>query len=321
MLSALWSVARNTFTESIRQPVYAVLLLGTLALMALNPAITGYGFSEENKLLMDLGLGTLFLGGLLLAAFTATGVFSREIESQTVLTVVSKPVGRPTFVLGKFMGVAGALLVAYWVWAIAFLLAVRHTSVAFAADPYDWPVLVLGFGALFLALALAVAGNFFYGWVFNSALAALLPPLLAAAYLGVLCFGKNWETQAFGKDVDGQVLTALLLIFEALLVISAIALAASVRLGQAMTLLICAASFLLGLSSNYLFGQVAQTSFFWQVVYAAVPNLESLYLADALTQGHPVDANYVAWVGAYGALYVAGVLCLAAALFQTREVG
>ena len=61
-------------------------------------------------MLIDIGMATVFVAGGLLAAFVATGVLTREIENKTALTVISKPVGRPLFVLGKFLGVAGALI-------------------------------------------------------------------------------------------------------------------------------------------------------------------------------------------------------------------
>ena len=78
--------------------------------------------SSDNKLLLDIGLATVFVCGMLLAAFVATAVISREIERKTVLTVVSKPVPRPVVVVGKYLGVAGAMLVAVLT-MLLFLLA------------------------------------------------------------------------------------------------------------------------------------------------------------------------------------------------------
>src|SRR5690606_27955164 len=97
--------------------------------------------SDDNKLLVDMGLSTLALAGLLLAAFTATGVLSNEIENKTVLTTISKPVSRPMFVLGKFAGVAAALVLAYATLAIIFLLTVRHKVMMTASDRFDMPVI------------------------------------------------------------------------------------------------------------------------------------------------------------------------------------
>ncbi|MEX0885864.1 MAG: ABC transporter permease subunit, partial [Phycisphaeraceae bacterium] len=115
MLGQLLTIAGNTFTEAIRQPIFTVLvLLGAVAL-GLNLQLAAYTFEDDTKILIDLGLSTVFLVGLFLAAFTATGVLASEVESKTVLTVVSKPVSRPLFVVGKFLGVAGAIGVALYV--------------------------------------------------------------------------------------------------------------------------------------------------------------------------------------------------------------
>lgn len=321
MFGQAFSVARNTFLEALRQPIYVVLLLGGTLLMALNPALSAFTFGDDQKLLLDLGLSTLFVAGIFLAAFTATGVFSREIENKTVLTVVSKPVGRPAFVLGKYLGVLGALGVASLIWSCAFLLTVRHQVLSTASDEYDEPVLVFGCGALALALGLALWMNYFHRWIFASTLTACLAPLLALAYGLVLGVNKHWELQPLATDLDPQLLAALLLILEALAILCAVAVAASTRLGQLMTLTVCFGVFMLGLSSDFLFGRHAAAHWPAAAAYALAPNFQALWLADALTQKHPVDAAYVLAASAYAGLYVLGVLGLAIGLFQTREVG
>ncbi|MCW8129410.1 MAG: hypothetical protein KIS92_03420 [Planctomycetota bacterium] len=324
MLQQIWAVARNTFVETIRQPVYVVLLLGTLLLMALNPAICAFTLDTEgdNKMLVDLGLSTMFVAGLLLAAFSATGVFSREISNQTVLTVISKPIGRAAFVLGKFAGVYGAIAAAGLAWAIAFLLGVRHEVLTTADQELDMPVLLFGAGALALGVGLAAFGNYYYRWVFASALAAWLIPLLVAAYGLVLLVGKHWSFQPIGTDFQGQLWIAILLVILALGLISAVAIAASVRLGQVLTLLVCAGVFMVGLSSDYLFGRsAAEGHWFAGFFYRVVPNLGFLWQADALSQGRALPFSFVGQVAAYTGLYVCGVISLAIGLFQTREVG
>ena len=321
MLPHVWTIARNTFTESVRQPVFVVLLLGTILLLALGPAICANTLDDDNKLLMDVGLSTLVLAGLLLAAFSATGVLSREIENQTVLSVLSKPVGRPAFVLGKYLGVTGAVGVAFVVWSFAFLLTVRHKVPMHAAEELDLPVLVFGLGAVLLAAGIAVCGNYFFGWVFASALTALLTPLLASAFVLTLALDKHWQIQELTHDLNGQLLWALLLVLETLGMLCAVAIAASIRLRQVPTLLCCIAFFLLGLSSSYFFGPSTQAQGVAVLWHALVPNLGFLWQADALTQGNILTPEHVALVSAYAGLHTLAALGLAVALFQTREVG
>ncbi|MEX2079972.1 MAG: ABC transporter permease subunit, partial [Dehalococcoidia bacterium] len=128
------TIARNAFVESIRQPIFFVLVMLGSFLQVLSTWTSafsmGYGDSAEvsgdNKFLLDIGLGTVFVFGTLLAAFMATAVISREIERKTVLTVVSKPVPRPVVVIGKFLGVSWAILVGVTIMLVALLLGIRH---------------------------------------------------------------------------------------------------------------------------------------------------------------------------------------------------
>jgi ABC-type transport system involved in multi-copper enzyme maturation permease subunit len=321
------AIARNTFTESIRQPIFVVMLAIGLALLVINPALSTYTLDDDNKLLLDLGLSTIFVSGLFLAAFTATGVLSREIENKTVLTVISKPVSRPGFIAGKFLGVWAAIGLAFWMWSIVFLLTVRHKVLESINAPYDWPVIALGLLAGFVALFIAVWGNYFYNWVFTSRLSGLLAVTLTIAYVLVLLIDKNWNFQPiateFRKDEYflPQVLTALLLVLEGLAIMCAVAIASSTRLGQVMTLVVCFAVFALGLWSDYLFGRhTGVTPAAW-VGYVLPPNIQYLWLADALTQRHPISFGYFGFVTLYTALYATAVLSVASALFQTRETG
>jgi len=327
MFQQVFTIARNTFTESIRQPIFLVVLGAVIMLLVLNPALSAYTLDDDNKLLIDLGLSTIFLGGLFLAAFTATGVLAREIDNKTVLTVISKPIGRPAFLAGKYLGVAGAISVAFWIWSLVFLLSVRHKVMSTASDHFDIPVLAFGFGALLIALAVTTWGNYFYGWVFTSRLTGWLAGTITLAYLLVLMIGPKWQFQAITAEFVandgklGQIIVALLLVLEALGVICAVAIACSTRLGQVMTLAICLAIFLVGLSSDYFFGRFTDEHPIVWIAYALAPNVQYFWLADALTQNNPVSAYYIAMVTGYCALYAFGVMCLATALFQTRETG
>src|SRR5690606_16966794 len=101
MPGQLIAVTRNTFVESIRQPFYVVWLSVVGLLIILAPYLSGYTFENDNIFALELELSALLTGGLILAAFTASGVISREIENRTALTVISKPIPRPVFIIGR----------------------------------------------------------------------------------------------------------------------------------------------------------------------------------------------------------------------------
>lgn len=342
MIQQIITIARNTFTECIRQPIFVVLILvGGLA-MILNPMLAGYTMEDDNKLLWDLGLSTLFLAGLLLAAFSATGVLATEIDNKTVLTVVSKPVSRPVFVIGKYVGVASAIAVAYWILSVVFLLTVRHKVMSTASDQFDKPVWLCGGGLTLVALLVATAGNYFYRWVFTSSLVLWLASLLSLGFLLVLMLAKTsmMDPDAFlslqsittefsegGAYAGGQIFIGLLMIFEAVLILVAIAIAASTRLGQVMTLTLCSGAFVLGLISGYIhthFGDLSRplvTRTLANLFYTLVPDMQMLWPADALSQGNTIPITFLGVLSSYAFFYIVAILAAAVALFQTREVG
>ncbi|RMH30159.1 MAG: ABC transporter permease [Planctomycetota bacterium] len=267
MLTQALAIARNTFVESLRQPIYFILILAGLLLQSFNLLLSAYSMgysdssevSKDDKLLLDMGLATVFVLATILAALTSTAVLSREIDRKTALTVISKPVGRPVFVIGKYLGTAGAVVLATYLQILFLLLAIRHGVMMRATDTFD-PVVIGAIGAsMALAIGVAAWGNYFYGWVFSSTAVYILTPALTAGLVLALALDRNAAGQIIPitESFKPQVTLAASALLLAAPVLAAIALAASTRLGQVMTITLCAGVFLLGLLSNYFFGRHA----------------------------------------------------------------
>ena len=91
MFGQTLAIIRNTFFESIRQPILLVMLVvATIGLIFCN-LLAGFTMEDDQRMMVDLGLSTVFVCGTILAAFIATNVLNREIENLTALTVISKP--------------------------------------------------------------------------------------------------------------------------------------------------------------------------------------------------------------------------------------
>lgn len=283
MILQTTTIARNTFVESVRQPIYFIVLMLAGALQIFTTWSTAYSMgytdtaevSKDNKLLFDIGLATILVAGMLLAAFVATAVLTREIESKTVLTVVSKPISRAAVVLGKFVGVAGALTVAVVVMTTYLLLSIRHGVMSTAADELDMPVVVFSTLAVFLSVGVAGWCNFYYGWSFPQTASMLLLPAILLAYGLVLFVGKEWELQPPTTDFKPQITLASGGVLMALLVLAAAATAFSTRLGQVMTIVASAGVLLIGLLSNYMIGRHAYDNDSVAVVERAEAELQS----------------------------------------------
>jgi len=255
MIEQFLAIARNTFFESIRQPVVVVLLgIATLMLIVANLTST-FTMSDDQKMLIDIGMATVFVFGALLAAFIASNVLTREIENRTVLTVVSKPVGRPLFVIGKFVGVAMAIIVASLYMCFVFMLVERHGVLQTVRDPNHWPVILFGFAAALIALGVSVWCNYFYGRVFSSTLVCTITPLAGLAYVLSLPFEHDFKAASLADEFDSNLWTALIALIVANLVLTALAVAVSTRLSQIMTVVTTFIVFLLGMLSDWLFGK------------------------------------------------------------------
>ncbi len=324
-MTRLLAIARNAFVEVIRQPIFGLIIVLTMAALVLDVPLSSWTMGGETaeykktdqQLLINLGLSTLLMSGLFVSAFGAAGVVSREIRDRTILTVVAKPLPRGTVVIGKYLGVAGAVAAAYWLCSLVFLMTVRHGVMPTATDRVDLPVILIGCAGVAVTLAAAAFGNYFFRWHFISS-AAVLGLVVMTAAMGVIAVvGKNWQLVRFGEGLPWPLPRAMLLLLFSHLVFAAVAVAASTRLGQATTLMACLGFFLLGIWGAYLFAVLGDPG---SPVRALVPDLKFFYVLDALVQDKPVATDYVALAAAYAGCLIVAILAVGVGLFQTREL-
>src|SRR5438132_4716204 len=120
-----FTIATNAFMELVRQPVYLLLMTCSSVFSVFLAAVPYFGFGEDPKLVKDSTLAVMLLSGLFGAVLSASASVAHEIRSGTALAVLSKPVGRAQFILGKFLGLAGALTLLTYVNLLSALLASR----------------------------------------------------------------------------------------------------------------------------------------------------------------------------------------------------
>ena len=323
----LLAIARNAFLEMVRQPIFGAMILVTFAVLIADVPLSSWTMGGETaqykktdqQLLVNLGMSTLLISGLLVAAFGASGVVSREIRDRTILTVVSKPLSRATVVIGKYVGVAAAVTLAFGVCTVGFLLTVRHGVLPSVSDPVDWPVIVLGLGALATALLAAMFCNWSFRWHFVSSFVMFSAVLMTAALMVVSFFGKHWEASPIGLELPFNLPHALVLMWLSNLVFAAVAVAASTRLGQAMTLLTCVGFFLVGLWGSSLLGSPGGSAAM-QFLRGAVPDLKFFYVLDALIREKAISLTYIGWAVLYDLFLILATLSIGVILFQTREL-
>jgi ABC-type transport system involved in multi-copper enzyme maturation permease subunit len=322
LFNKLYAIAVNTFVETIRQPIFGVVLVATLLLMILNVGLAGFTLDDDDKLLTELGLSTLLLSGLFLSSFSATSVLTREIENKTVLTVVSKPVSRTLFLLGKFVGLVFALTLAYYICFLGFFYSVQHRVLQMSSDPWHMPVIVFGLGGTIFTCLVAGFRNYWRGKEFVTSALWMGVPLLTAGAVATCFLGREWAWQPFAKGFPGlNLFLAAFLVYCAVMVLAAIALAASTRVGQVMTLLTCVGVLMVGLINDYMLSELAKRSVLADALYRVIPNFSFFWVVDAMNNEQEIPLAYVKYVSGYAVLMAGAALLAGVALFQRREVG
>jgi hypothetical protein len=250
------TIATNAFMELVRQPVFLLLMTGSVVFEIFLASPYYFAFGDEPKLVKNSTLAVMLLAGLLGAVLSASSSLAREIRTGTVLAVLSKPVGRAKFLLAKYTGLAGGLAVLTYVNMVGTLLASRMAFDAYGSTD----MFALGIFALAIVLAYALGGfsNFFLRRPFVSDAVFGVVFMLSLAFIAINFYTKEGKPQAFATGVDWHIITAAILILFALWILAALALACSTRLDTIATLMICSAFFLAGIMSDYLLGRRAE---------------------------------------------------------------
>lgn len=317
----LLTIAKNTLTETLRQPVYAIIIITAILLFLLSPSLTMYTMGDDNKLLRELGLSTLFLTSLFIAIFSASGAVAEEMENKTITTVLSKPVKRPIFIVAKFLGVAAAVTLSHYICTIALLMTIRHGVLESASETHDWTVICTAATIILGVLLLSTFFNYTYDWRFTST-AITLGGIFATFGIVFLSFiDRDWQFNPKNNGINMFDIYGSFLLLLAAIIISALALAFSARFNIVVTLAGCIGIFLLGLISDYAFGRFAQTHLWAKIGRFLVPNLQIFWISDAIYEGSVVPLKYIIISASYALCYTTAILALAVALFQRRQVG
>ena len=116
------AVSVNTFREAVRDRVLYVLLFFALGTILGSKAIGWITIGEDQKVVADISLAAISVFGALIAIFAGTNLVYKEIDKRTIYTIVSRPMWRYEFILGKYLGLAGLIgVVTFIMFAVAAL--------------------------------------------------------------------------------------------------------------------------------------------------------------------------------------------------------
>jgi ABC-2 type transport system permease protein len=115
-------IARNTFTELVRQKIFYIVLVFALCALGSSVFMARLTFQEEFQMLKDVCLGAMSIFTSLLAILATANFLPKDLEDRTLYNLLSKPVPRFVYLLGKLAGIILLLLLFTFLMSAVFFL-------------------------------------------------------------------------------------------------------------------------------------------------------------------------------------------------------
>lgn len=167
-IGCIAALAANTVREAVRNKILYVLLFFSLLVIGAGVLVGSLSYVESDRILQDIGLAAIRLFGVALAIFVGIQLIHKEVERKTVYTILSKPISRAEFLVGKFLG----LTLTIWMLAGVMMAAFGAISLATGAPLSASHAAFFVLMAAELALVVAIATLF----------SAFTTPMLAALF-------------------------------------------------------------------------------------------------------------------------------------------
>lgn len=159
------AIARNTFRESIRDKVLYVLLFFAAVTILGSKALGWISIGQDIKIVKDIALSATSIFGILIAIFVGTSLIYKEIDKRTLYTILSQPMHRYEFIVGKYLGLVALLGVVTLIMAtvstayILLLGGTLHVTFYLAILLIYWKLLLItAFAVLMSAMTSPILG-------------------------------------------------------------------------------------------------------------------------------------------------------------------
>jgi ABC-type transport system involved in multi-copper enzyme maturation permease subunit len=168
-------IALNTFKENIRDRVLYNLFFFTLLIIGGSVVLGEVSIGQEAKMIVDMSLSAISIFGTLIAIFIGTGLVYKELDKRTIYNLVSKPVHRYEFVLGKYLGLMTTLMVNVVFMFVGVCLALTYLERGFKWEHVNLvPAMYLIYLQLMLVTAIALLFSSFSTPVLSAVFTFLL---------------------------------------------------------------------------------------------------------------------------------------------------
>lgn len=316
----VYLIAKNSFEEMIRQPLFVVIFYVMGLLITLSPLYTLFVFYETQRLLLEMGLTTMMLTGIMTVSISASHTLTSEIHKKTILVLATKPVNRFQLLAGKYLGVVACGMTMILFHYILLIYVMRMGAIETSAFKVDQPVLV--------SLIFIFFGSNLYGFFMNyfSDKNFCSSAVYSTIFISVLSFliigiwGRQWQLTGYWMKFNPEFLKAVFLISCSLLVLTSISLALSPFVSRNANLFITFCFFSIGLFSDQLLMTSGGDSAAFNLLLNVIPNFHVLQMSDAIIFDRIIPMSYVYAGVSYAFLYLLGVFIIGYAMFDRKEL-
>lgn len=203
-----WAVALITFKEGIKSRVIFGIFIIALLLFTATTLITTLFMRDIVKVAVDLSLSTVSFTGLLTLFFVGVTLFGKDIDKRTIYMVISRPVSRSQYLVGKFLGLLLlALTVGFLLGALSALPVILSKRFYYYSEArFAWDVFFIAVVYIFFKLAIVSAIITFYASLTSNSFMTLV--LAMATYL----IGESTEgvRSLLTSGIEAQTVSPLL---------------------------------------------------------------------------------------------------------------
>jgi ABC-type transport system involved in multi-copper enzyme maturation permease subunit len=143
-MRAVWTIAGGVFRDSIRDRIAYGFVFFAVLLMASSFLLAQLTAGQDVKIIKDLGLASSSAIGVFVAIFFGIGLVTKEVERRSIYSLLSKPMTRSQFIVGKYLGLALTLISNLAVMVIAFYVVLAYhdwTTPASVKAAWETPAL------------------------------------------------------------------------------------------------------------------------------------------------------------------------------------
>ena len=162
------AIALNTFREAIRNKIVYSVVLFAVILVAVSALFGSVTIGDTVHVIKDFGLFSLSFFGAIITIIVGVSLLNKELKQKTVYNILSKPVARWQFVVGKHLGLSAT---------IAFLISLMGCGlvvfVGFYEQSIDWRLFQGVFFTVLESVVIAAVAIFFSSLVVTTTLTGL----------------------------------------------------------------------------------------------------------------------------------------------------